>query len=119
MRVLIVDDHEAYLTGAVMILRSAGHEAFGCASFQEARRRILDERFDVLILDVRLGAYNGLQLALCAPDGTRKIAMSAHVDAGVLRDAVQVGAEFVAKPWDPVEFGALLAPAAVAAQRRV
>ena len=36
--------------------------------FEKARRILREQTFDALITDVRLGAFNGLQLAVMARD---------------------------------------------------
>ena len=56
MRVLITDDDAAYLSACCMILAQDGHDVVGCGTFEEARRQLMEERFDALIADVRLGA---------------------------------------------------------------
>jgi DNA-binding response OmpR family regulator len=68
MRVLMVDDDGAYLSACATILRTDGHDVVTCSDFHEGRRRLAQDRFDALITDVRLGAFNGLHLiALAAP----------------------------------------------------
>jgi FixJ family two-component response regulator len=56
-----------------------------------------------LIVDVRLGAYNGLQLAHLVrprrPDVV-VIAMSGYEDSVLRREAEQAGAVFLLKPFD-------------------
>ena len=111
MRVLLVDDNPAYLLGCLIVLMHAGHQVVGCGSFEQARRYMDQGAFDVLITDVRLGAYNGLQLVIRAPSTTMKIAMSAFGDPALRREAAQAGARFVEKPSDCTALAALLTPA--------
>lgn len=108
MRVLLVDNDAAYVSGCATILRADGHDVVTCSDFAEGRRLLLaDDHFDVLITDVRLGAYNGLHLiALAAP--MVKIALSAFDDPVIRRDAEQAGARFVVKPEDCDSISALL-----------
>src|ERR671910_2628156 len=98
MRVLIIDDDEAYLGACTAILSGDGHDVVSCGDFDEGRRRLTCEPFDALIADVRLGAYNGLHLVTLAAPSTTKIAISAFLDAVICRDAEQAGARFVVKP---------------------
>src|SRR5688500_12940268 len=97
MRVLIIDDDEAYLSACTTILTGEGHDVVPCGDFDEGRRRLTHEPFDALIADVRLGAYNGLHLITLAPPSTIKIAVSAFLDSVIRRDAEQAGARFVVK----------------------
>ena len=79
-------------------------------SFEEGRRSLAQDRFDALIADVRLGAYNGLHLITLAPPATLTIAISAFLDGVLRRDAEQAGARFVLKPPNVAAISALLGP---------
>src|SRR3954471_14252364 len=63
MRILIVDDEPAVLRAELRMLQSAGHDCRGGATLDEARALVAAEPFDVAILDVHVGADNGLDLA--------------------------------------------------------
>ncbi len=99
--VLIVDDEPALLEGMEMAFAQAGLEVFSCRTFETAREKLLAAHFDVLVTDVRLGPFNGLQLAVIAhlkqPD--MKIIVFSGFDDPVLRsEAVRLGAIYVVKP---------------------
>jgi len=111
MRVLMVDDDAAYLSGCATILIADGHDVVTCVDFNEGRRRLATDDFDALIADVRLGAYNGLHLLALAPPSMIKIALSAFFDPVIRRDAEQAGARFVVKPTDCASVSALLTQA--------
>jgi DNA-binding response OmpR family regulator len=108
MRVLMVDDDQAYLGLCTIILRDDGHDVTPCSDFDEGRRLLADDHFDALITDVRLGAYNGLHLIALAGPLVIKIAMSAFLDPVIRRDAGQAGARFMVKPTDCASISALL-----------
>jgi DNA-binding response OmpR family regulator len=112
MRVLIVDDDPAYLAACAAALGAHGHDVVAAGSFGDGRRLLAHAAFDLLIVDVRLGAYNGLHLLVLAPPGTVKIAMSAFVDRVLVREAEQFGGRFVEKPRDYATLTALLTWAA-------
>jgi DNA-binding response OmpR family regulator len=61
-RILVVDDNDDYLAGIKELLEGAGYETFVADSFEEGKRQLRNCVPDLLILDVRLGAFNGLQL---------------------------------------------------------
>jgi hypothetical protein len=67
------------------------------STFQEARQQLKDAAYDVLVTDVRLGAYNGIHLALWC--GVRSIPTRAvtigPADPVLEIDAVQAGAWYV------------------------
>jgi DNA-binding NtrC family response regulator len=118
MRVLMIDDDEAYLSACTTILRGDGHDVVGCGTFDEGRLRLASEPFDAVIADVRLGAYNGLHLLTLAAGSMTKIALSAFCDPVIIRDAEHAGARFVLKPSDCASVSALLPPAVPRAAAR-
>ena len=63
-RILIVDDHEIVRDGLKQILTAhAKDNVFGEAStYQEALQLVLEEDWDVVILDLSLGGRNGLEV---------------------------------------------------------
>lgn len=98
---LIVDDDEALLNVVSLAFQRSGREVASCTSFEAARQRLRDERFDVLLTDVRLGAFNGLQLAVIARDAhpEMQIIVFSGFDDPVLREeAEHLRAAYVVKP---------------------
>jgi two-component system response regulator YesN len=77
-------------------------------AFQDARKLLLEETVDVLITDVRLGAFNGLQLAVIARDRDPDmgiIVFSGYDDPVLQTEAAQLRARYLVKP---VSFDQLL-----------
>ena len=68
LRLLIVDDDIGLLDAMKRSLRESVQTVVACDSFERARQTLKDQPFDALITDVRLGAFNGLQLAVMARD---------------------------------------------------
>ena len=101
-RVLIVDDDEALLQLLTGWVRDAGHEVVPFSSFETAKTYLATARPDVMISDVRLGAFNGLQLVVFAK--LQRPEMIAIVSTGyddpVLREeASKTGAAYLVKPF--------------------
>ena len=100
--VLIVDDDLAILGLVRQWLSGAGYSVIACDRFETAKRHLSETPPDVLLTDVRLGAFNGLQLVILAkeqaPD-TVAIAMSAFDDPMLRRDAALCGAGYLSKPF--------------------
>ena len=68
LRLLIVDDDIGLLDAMKRSLKESVQTVVACDSFERARQKLKDQPFDALITDVRLGAFNGLQLAVMARD---------------------------------------------------
>lgn len=100
-RILIVDDDEPLLRALEMTLSARGKDVEACSTFEEARRALRARAFDALITDVRLGAFNGLQLAVIARDEQphiRIIVFSGFEDPVLQAEAKAVGAQYLVKP---------------------
>jgi DNA-binding NtrC family response regulator len=100
-KVLIVDDDPALLEALERSFRDAGEDVVAHDSFEEARKTLRTTSFDALITDVRLGAFNGLQLAVMARDAhpeIRLIVFSGFDDPVLRSDAEHIGAVYLVKP---------------------
>jgi DNA-binding NtrC family response regulator len=101
LRVLIVDDDTGLLEAMQRSLRDSVRTVVACDSFEKARQVLKDQSFDALITDVRLGAFNGLQLAVMARDmhpEMRLVVFSGFDDPVLRADAEQIGAIYLVKP---------------------
>jgi len=100
-RILIVDDDACLLDAVVLSLSAPGRRVVASATFEEARAHLRTDEFDVLIADVRLGAFNGLQLAVIARDthpAIQIIVFSGFDDPVLRHEAMQLGAKYLVKP---------------------
>jgi two-component system response regulator YesN len=101
-RVLVVDDDNALL-GALhrALIEGTEHGVTACATFEEAKHRLTHETFEVLLTDIRLGAFNGLQLAVVAKDvnpDIQVIVFSGYDDNVLREEATHIGATYLVKP---------------------
>ncbi len=100
-RILIVDDEPAFLDGLTMALEDEARDIVPCETFEGARQKLIGEKFDVLLTDVRLGAFNGLQLAIMARDrdpDIRIVVFSGFDDSVLRAEAARARAMFMLKP---------------------
>ena len=110
--VLIAEDDEATLSGLAACLHQAGYSVIPVLSFAEAHRLMRFARPDVVVADVRLGKYNGLQLAVQAGSldpPPAVIITSGFEDSVITAEAKRLGAAFLLKPVDPARLLALIA----------
>jgi len=98
-RVLVVDDEPMVVDALREVLADAGYVTLGATSFEDGRRLLLAPPVpDVVVADVRLGRYNGLQLAVLRPQATAAIVISGHWDEVLEAEARQHGAVYFQKP---------------------
>ncbi len=99
-RILVVDDDEAYLAGLKELLELHGYEVLLAATFEAAQRALRYDAPDLLIADVRLGPFNGLQLIAMGRVRIPTLVVSGFDDAVIQADAKSFGADYIVKPVD-------------------
>ena len=100
-RILVVDDDDATRAGMVEFLQRSGYEAAGVGSFEEARKTLRADTPDLLITDIRLREYNGLQLLIWMPTPVRAIVVTGFPDPVLEAEARAQGAPVLVKPIVP------------------
>ena len=111
--ILVVEDDSALLE---VLERALGQEddynVVACGTFEAARRRLREQSFDVLLTDVRLGAFNGLQLAVLAKDVnpfTQLIVFSGFDDDVLRAETEHLGGTYLVKPVTAAQLRTLIA----------
>ncbi len=100
-RILVVDDDRQVLRYLTEMLQEAGFDTVSCERFLDAKGMLATSRPDLLLTDLRLGAYNGLQLAIYARDhhpGLPVIVLTGYEDPTLRDEATRSGAQFLIKP---------------------
>jgi len=98
---LLVDDDLSLLGALSRFLADSGFEVVPCSTFEDAKREIGSLRPEILVTDVRLCAFNGLQLALLARDvrpDVRVVVFSGYDDPVLKEEARRIGATYLVKP---------------------
>jgi DNA-binding NtrC family response regulator len=98
---VVVDDDAGVLRLLRDILTNAGFSVESYDDFTAAKERLGSGGVQVLVTDVRLGAFNGLQLVVRAKTTSPEVvavAMTGFDDHVLHQDAVGVGAHFLLKP---------------------
>ena len=97
--VLLVDDDPEVLHTLRDLLESAGYQVLATTSFADAKRLLAGTPPpDVLITDVRLGMFNGLQLAVLRAPTTGVIVISGHFDRTLEAETRRLGGIYMLKP---------------------
>ena len=115
-QILIVDDDTVLLDLVRKWLADAGYTVVTCDRFETARQQLVDGVPDVLLTDVRLGAFNGLQLVILAKESHRPtiaLVMSGYDHSAFRKEALQCGAGYLPKPFTREEVLAALQAAAI------
>jgi DNA-binding response OmpR family regulator len=108
-KVLIVDDDKTTREGLAELLEESGYEASAVGTFEEATRFLRATPPDLLIADVRLGPFNGLQLVISSPKPIPAIIITGFADPVLEADARRRGADYVLKPVSPARLLDLVA----------
>ena len=110
-KVLVVDTDLRALQRLSSVLRSEGFDVLEATSFAEGKRLWTEEGPAVLIVDIRLGQYNGLQLVMRAkadrPDLTAVITCP-FLDVVLEAETRRLGGVFLVKPVDPSQIVATI-----------
>jgi DNA-binding response OmpR family regulator len=99
--ILIVEDDEATRVGLLVLLAEAGYRTIGAGTLKQATELLAQQDPDLMVVDVRLGGDNGLQLVAMAIKPVPAIVTTAFADPILEAEARQLGADFLVKPLSP------------------
>jgi CheY-like chemotaxis protein len=116
-KILIVDDHDATRRGLQEFLSNAGYVVVSASTFDEGKRLLNEQAPDLLIADVRLGDFNGLQLVAGDP-ALPSIMVTGFPDPVLEAEALRLGARYLTKPVAPTKLLGLIEETFVSVARR-
>ncbi len=100
-KILILEDDPYVADIYARLLRGEGNDVTVCTRFEDARTQLKQNPPDSMLTDVRVGGYNGLQLALLfrrqSPDG-RVVVVTAYDDAVIRKEVKDIDGQFLVKP---------------------
>jgi PAS domain S-box-containing protein len=106
--ILVVDDQPATLTALEELLAPLGHKVTTARSGEEALRRLLDDDFGVIVMDVRMPGMDGFETVELIRQRRRHehtaimFLTAADADAEQIRRGYSAGAvDYIVKPVDP------------------
>jgi CheY-like chemotaxis protein len=123
--VLIVDDHADTAEMIAEYLATHGARAVRASSVAQARQVLAGLRVDAVVTDFSMPGASGLDLleelrSMPGGDAIPVVMMSAHDRAGsVAAAAAELGAWFVAKPFELAELGRAVRNALLSGGRRI
>lgn len=99
--IVLVDDDQTVLDPFAKVLKAWGYETIPFYRYEDARAFLSENAADILIVDVRLGKYNGLQLIHLARQHHPEmvvVAVSGFDDPVLRAAAADAGAAYFVKP---------------------
>jgi DNA-binding response OmpR family regulator len=106
-RIIVLDDDEHALTGIVEMLRDSGYYVTAAVTYDAAKRMLALGAYDLLVTDVHLRGFNGLNLVKQSrvdyPD-MAVIIITGYDEPLMELEANRYHAKFIRKPLKPAEF---------------
>lgn len=103
LRVLILDDECIVGQRLKAAFRKHGWDVTTYTDPTEARRRLSDSEFDVVVTDLRMDEVDGIQIleqVMATRPQTRVILITGYASVDIAREALSKGAfDFIAKPF--------------------
>ena len=103
---LVVEPNQLDFITTVSALTEAGFRVSSTDNYPDAKALLTTEPPLVLVTEIRLGAYNGLQLALRAGSSMPRVSVivtTGYHDSVLQSDAERAGATFAQKPFSAAE----------------
>ena len=120
-KILVLDDDEHARAGLVELLRDAGHLVTDAATYDAAKRQLSVSSYDLLVADVRLRGFNGIDLVRQSnrdhPD-MAAIIVTGYDEPMMELEAGRYGARFVRKPVQPAQFLKLVSECLTSVRRQ-
>ncbi len=100
-KILVVEDDADVRTLLRKILERAGYNVQLAATFQEGKRALAADAPDLLIADIRLGEFNGLQFLITNPRPIPTIMITRFPDPVLAEECRSLGAAHITRPFSP------------------
>ncbi len=111
-RILIVDDEVIMRESLAAWLQRDGHAVQTAASGESALKKCRENRFDILLLDIKMEGMDGLDVLRRIKESDADVAVvmiTAYGSVATAIDAMKNGAyDYLLKPFDPSELGVLI-----------
>ncbi|MBA4368309.1 MAG: Fis family transcriptional regulator [Desulfobacterium sp.] len=112
IKILIVDDELIMRESLAGWLERDGHIVEKAESGEEALEKIKKTRFDILLLDIKMGGISGLEVLKTIKENDSDIEVvmiTAYGSIPTAIEAIKNGAfDYLLKPFDPIELGIII-----------
>jgi len=103
-RILVVDDEAIIRETVAEYLRAHGFDCVSAGSGEQALQQLKNDEFALLIADIRMPGYTGLQLLNYVAENCRRVSVimiTAVADLQTAVDSMKLGAyDYITKPFD-------------------
>jgi two-component system response regulator HydG len=110
--ILIIDDDTAFCQMLQKFLAKKGYDVVASYSAPDAKREFGGQNFDVILTDLRLPDYDGIQLLSdikSSNPSTAVIVMTGYAEVGSAVQAMKKGAfDYISKPFTPENIVAII-----------
>ena len=100
-RVLVLEDDENALAGIVELLSGSGYDVTAASAYEDAKRILSENTYNLFVTDIRLRSFNGIHLVEKvreeSPD-TAVIIMTGYDEPLMQLEASRYSARFLKKP---------------------
>ncbi len=103
MKILVLDDHEAFRDEIAETLNRHGHEADGVARAEDAIPLVENGGYDMVLVDFNMPGHDGLWFMknVKLPKPTKALLVTAHVNRKIINEMFKVGVSgYIIKPFD-------------------
>jgi DNA-binding NtrC family response regulator len=111
-KILVVDDEAVMRNLLLKILEQEGYQITLASCFDEAITRLENEKFELVLADVKMPGANGFELLQVIKQrwsGTAVIMMTGFGDAYTVKEALMMGAdEYITKPFKSHEISLII-----------
>jgi DNA-binding NtrC family response regulator len=111
-KILIVDDETIMRESLAGWLERDGHVVQTARSGEEALKKCRENRFDILLVDIKMEGMSGLEVLRRIKEGDADVAVvmiTAYGSIATAIEAMKNGAfDYMLKPFDPNELGVLI-----------
>lgn len=111
-RILVVDDEAVMRNLLLKILEQEGYQITLASTYDEAKARLNEKQFELVLADVKMPGKNGFDLLREIKSNwprTAVIMMTGYGDAYTVKEALMMGAdEYITKPFKSHEISLII-----------